>query len=57
MFKIVVEQKRLALDGGEVSLVSKFNLVDLAGEKHLLCCITSYCIVFTFIYRTGRCNQ
>ena len=32
--KIIVEQKRLALDGGEVSLVSKFNLVDLAGERY-----------------------
>ena len=54
MFKIVVEQKRLALDGGEVSLVSKFNLVDLAGEKNLLCYIVLCCILFTFGYRTGR---
>ena len=30
--KIFVEQRRIALDGGEVSLISKFNLVDLAGE-------------------------
>ena len=35
--KIFVEQRRIALDGGEVSLISKFNLVDLAGEWKCVC--------------------
>ncbi len=33
IFQIMVEQKRVAADGGEVSLRSKFNLVDLAGSE------------------------
>jgi hypothetical protein len=31
IFQLFVEQKRIAADGGEVQLKSKFNLVDLAG--------------------------
>ena len=30
-FQILLEQKRVAPDGGEINLTSKFNLVDLAG--------------------------
>jgi kinesin family protein 3/17 len=33
IFQIYVEQKRVADDGGEVSLRAKFNLVDLAGSE------------------------
>lgn len=33
IFQIFVEQKRIAPDGGEISLRSKFNLVDLAGSE------------------------
>ena len=33
IFQIFVEHKRLATDGGEVSLRAKFNLVDLAGSE------------------------
>ena len=33
IFQIFVEQKRLAEDGGEISLRAKFNLVDLAGSE------------------------
>lgn len=33
IFQIYVEQKRVAVDGGEVSLKAKFNLVDLAGSE------------------------
>ena len=41
IFQIFVESKKLADDGGEVSLRAKFNLIDLAGSekwntKHLL---------------------
>mmetsp|Transcript_9614 Transcript_9614/g.14470 ORF Transcript_9614/g.14470 Transcript_9614/m.14470 type:complete len:762 (-) Transcript_9614:127-2412(-) len=33
IFQIFVEQRRVASDGGEVSLRAKFNLVDLAGSE------------------------
>jgi PHD/YefM family antitoxin component YafN of YafNO toxin-antitoxin module len=33
IFQIFLEQKRIATDGGEISLRSKFNLVDLAGSE------------------------
>lgn len=33
LFQILIEQKRVAADGGEVELRSKFNLVDLAGSE------------------------
>eukprot|EP00595_Chromulina_sp_UTEXLB2642_P001930 CAMPEP_0196767978 /NCGR_PEP_ID=MMETSP1095-20130614/42190_1 /TAXON_ID=96789 ORGANISM="Chromulina nebulosa, Strain UTEXLB2642" /NCGR_SAMPLE_ID=MMETSP1095 /ASSEMBLY_ACC=CAM_ASM_000446 /LENGTH=289 /DNA_ID=CAMNT_0042136901 /DNA_START=532 /DNA_END=1401 /DNA_ORIENTATION=- len=33
IFQILVEQKQLASDGGEVQLRAKYNLVDLAGSE------------------------
>jgi PHD/YefM family antitoxin component YafN of YafNO toxin-antitoxin module len=33
IFQIYIESKRLADDGGEISLRAKFNLVDLAGSE------------------------
>lgn len=33
IFQILVEQKRTATDGGELTLKAKFNLVDLAGSE------------------------
>lgn len=33
IFQLYVEQKRIADDGGEVSLRAKYNLVDLAGSE------------------------
>lgn len=33
IFQILVEQKKTAEDGGEITLKAKFNLVDLAGSE------------------------
>lgn len=33
IFQIVVEQKKTADDGGEITLKAKYNLVDLAGSE------------------------
>ena len=33
IFQILVEQKKTAADGGEITLKAKFNLVDLAGSE------------------------